>query len=99
VVAFSNFGEVVINHGLPAVWPAGPDGDMDCECLLKNLEESLCRCRVPVSPFQRCDGLTLTVEAVLPALNAQLGILYKMFQVFSATVAVSARRERCCSAC
>ena len=34
-----------------------------------------------VGSLQRRDGLTLTVEAVLPALNAQLGILYKMFQV------------------
>jgi hypothetical protein len=25
VVALSNSGEVVINHGLPAVWPTGPD--------------------------------------------------------------------------
>jgi len=39
------------------------------------------RCRVPVGAFQRRDGVTLTVEVVLPALNAQLGILYKMFQV------------------
>ena len=36
---------------------------------------------VPVGSLQRCYGVTLTVEAVLPALNAQLGILYKMFQV------------------
>jgi len=33
-----------------------------------------------VGSLQRGNGLTLTVEATLPALNAQLGILYKMFQ-------------------
>jgi hypothetical protein len=30
---------------------------------------------------QHRDGLTLTVEAALPALNAHLGVLKKVFQV------------------
>jgi hypothetical protein len=59
---------------------AVPIGDMDREGLLQKLEQSLCHWPVSVGSLQRRDGLTLTVEAVLPALNAQLSILYKMFQ-------------------
>jgi hypothetical protein len=54
---------------------------MDREGLLKNLEQSLCHCRVLVGSLQRRDGLTLTVEAALPALNAHFGVLSKVFQV------------------
>jgi hypothetical protein len=54
---------------------------MDREGLLKNLEQSLCHCRVLVGSLQRRDGLTLTVEVALPALNAHLGVLKKVFQV------------------
>jgi hypothetical protein len=57
-----------------------PIGDMDREGLLQNLQQSLGHRRVLVGSLQRRDGLTLTVEADLSALNAQLGILYKMFQ-------------------
>jgi hypothetical protein len=52
---------------------------MDREGLLKNLEQSLYHCRVLVGSLQRRDGLTLTVEAALPALNAHLGVLEKVF--------------------
>ena len=58
-----------------------PIGDVDREGLLKNLEQSLCRCRVLVGSLQRRDGLTLAVEAALPALNAHLGVLKKVFRV------------------
>jgi hypothetical protein len=54
---------------------------MDREGLLKNLEQSLCHCRVLVGSLQRRDGLTLTVEAALPALNAHLGVLKKVLQI------------------
>lgn len=58
-----------------------PIGDVDREGLLKNLEQSLCRCRVLVDSLQHRDGLTLAVDAALPALNAHLGVLKKVFRV------------------
>ncbi len=62
--------------GAPAVWTAGPDRRHGS----RGPSVKPCRCRVLVGSLQRGNGLTLTVEATLPALNAQLGILYKMFQ-------------------
>ena len=58
-----------------------PIGDMDREGLLKNLEQPLCLCRVLVGSLQHRDSLTLAVEAALPALNAHLGVLKKVFRV------------------
>ena len=55
-------------------------GDMDRESLLKNSEISLCLCRVLVGSLQRRNGLTLTVEAALRPLNAQLRILKVLLQ-------------------
>ena len=49
--------------------------------LLENLEQRLCHCRVPIVPLQCRNDLNLTVNVPLPALNSQLGILSKMFQV------------------
>jgi len=54
---------------------------MDSESLLKNPEISLCFCHVPVGSVQGLDGLPLAVEAALRPLNAQLGVLNKVFQV------------------
>jgi hypothetical protein len=58
-----------------------PIGYMDRESLIKNPEKSLCLRRVLIGTLQRRHGLTLTVEAVLPALNAHLGVLKKVSQV------------------
>jgi hypothetical protein len=57
-----------------------PIGNMEREGLLQNPKKSFCLCRVLVGSLQRRYGLTLTVDAVLSALNAQLGILYEMIQ-------------------
>ena len=58
-----------------------PIGDVDREGLLQNFEQSLCHCRVLAGSLQHRDGLTLTVEVALPALNAHFGVLKKVFQV------------------
>jgi hypothetical protein len=56
-------------------------GNMDRKDLLKNRDHPLCRCRVLPGSSQWRDGFTLMVEAALPALNAHLGVLNKVFQV------------------
>jgi len=53
---------------------------MDGEGLLKNPEISFCLCRVPLGSLQRSDGLTLSVEAALRPLHAQLGVFKMLFQ-------------------